>query len=313
MIEDFEIESLIEQNDRFVSYSAYFNKSGRKCIIRRYLIDESTGLGDVFGWEKEFKDLLTKFMRIDHPSLRTIIGGGFDERDGSPYVVYERLHANSLSKLLNLTQEYNSSHAIAMTQSILEGLSFLNSREIIHGNISPEVIQFTDVRDKNQWVLDWCPISSIRCKHNIERFRMDIYLAPEVLDGAHPSHNSDLFSLGKATERFYGDQDIPKEVKNWISQQTDIAPEKRYQDAYSSFQGLSQDDAQEQIVVQEAPTVKKEEGKKEASTPKITNNIVTSNKQLVPEHSSTPEPPARKLSPVEILKRTLKVRLKAYK
>ncbi len=230
MIEDFQIEEMLEQTQRFVSYKAYNTQSGRKCLIKRYLVDKSSGLGKVEGWQEEFLAIVEEFARLDIPSLRSIVDGGIDAQDGSPYAVFEWLELSSLSEVMK-DQPIELGLAKDMSNAVLDAVTSLHERGLIHGDISPQSIFYTNSAEKNAWLLNWDPVRALRCRHGVNRFGMNLYVAPELLKGQPASVQSDLYALGKTVKKVGGEHVKEEHLQNWLNTLGAEETEKRYTSA----------------------------------------------------------------------------------
>lgn len=270
MIEDFQIEEMIEQTQRFVSYKAYNTQSGRKCLIKRYLIDKSSGLGEIENWEEEFFAIIREFSRLEIPSLRSVFDGGIDPQDGSPYAVFEWLEVSSLSEVMK-DQSLELGLTKDMSHAVLDAITFMHERGLIHGDICPQSIFYTDSKEKNAWLLNWDPVRTLRCKHGVNRFGMNLYVAPELLKGEPASAQSDLYALGKTVEKVAGEYAKEQSIQEWVSILGAEDPGHRYESA---------EQTKSQILTVEVPDAS-EVNPQESSAPKlIVGNVATTTPPL---------------------------------
>ncbi|GAA4585682.1 hypothetical protein GCM10023107_01450 [Actinoplanes octamycinicus] len=55
--ENYQIEEMVEQAPFYVVYEALDKRSGEKCLIKRYLVDDSSEIGQIEGWKDQFTEL----------------------------------------------------------------------------------------------------------------------------------------------------------------------------------------------------------------------------------------------------------------
>ena len=250
MVENFQIEDMVEQTQRFVSYKAYNMQSGRKCLLKRYLIDKTSGLGKVDGWQDEFLSIVDEFNRVEVPSLRSMIGGGLDPQDGNPYAVFEWFEVSSLSEVIQDHQNLDLDLTKDMARAALDAIGFLHNQGVVHGDISPQSVFYTDSQEKNPWVLNWDPIRALRCKHGVNRFGMNIYVAPELTSGAPSNVQTDIYALGKTVEKVAGANAKEPNIAQWLSVSTASDPLHRYASASQALQELPEEEA---VIQEPAP------------------------------------------------------------
>lgn len=232
---------MLDQTQRWVSYKAYIKDSGRKCLLKRYLIDKSTGLGKVDGWEEQFQQIINELTKIDLPSLRSVIEGGIDPLDGNPYVVYEWFEVSSLKDLLKDGTTLGKDLTEQLSSATLSTLNFMHNAGCMHGGLNPDTIYFTDSKEKNPWVVDWDPIRSMRCYYNVNRFPMDDYTAAELLSGESASIQTDLYSLGKIAQKSLGKSPDAPALHGWIKRllkEGNSAPFKTAEEARQALPSL---------------------------------------------------------------------------
>ncbi len=241
MIEHFQIQELVGQTERHVSYKAYDKQSGRKYLLKRYLIDSGMGLGRYKCWKEEFNKVIDWAMRMEMPSLQYLAGGGFDENDDNPYAVFEWLHSVSLGELLLRKGELDVIIIMEIVESALNALAFMHQRNLVHGNLSPDTIMFTRETNKTPWFVAWCPIRSLACRHEVNRTSLDDFTAPEVAAGEHVGPAADLYSLGKIVREATRSFDEQEGLDEWVLKMTAERPEDRYpsaEEALDAFDDL---------------------------------------------------------------------------
>lgn len=143
---------------------------------------------------KQLLHVLQPLKRIKHPNIGSVLDVIGDDK--VIYICQERLYGETLKdKILskNTSDIYLTELLIEMTK----GLQILHGKQIVHGNLKPSNIFFTD--DNRILLLDAC-LSQFVHDHNdpyfIPSYEAYHYLAPEQLTGEHVSNQTDFFSLG---------------------------------------------------------------------------------------------------------------------
>ncbi|TAK27468.1 MAG: serine/threonine protein kinase [Myxococcaceae bacterium] len=78
-------------------------------------------------------------VRIGHPSIVRVFDYGQSD-DGSPYMVMERLHGESLADRLERDRSLPVAEAVEVVTAVLEALDAAHQREILHRDLKPENI-----------------------------------------------------------------------------------------------------------------------------------------------------------------------------
>jgi len=78
-------------------------------------------------------------VRIGHPSIVRVFDYGQSD-DGSPYMVMERLHGESLADRLERDRSLPVAEAVEVVTAVLEALDAAHQREILHRDMKPENI-----------------------------------------------------------------------------------------------------------------------------------------------------------------------------
>jgi len=236
MLENLEIEEMVEQAASFVSYKTVHTKSGRKYLLRRYLVDESTGLDQVENWQEEFLTLVSQFSKVKSPTLRSILGGGIDEQDENPYIIFEWLYANTL-------------------RAVLLGVSALHERKVVHAGINLHSVLYNETQEKYKWVLDWNPLVVLRTRNGLNRFMEDEFACPELLVTNEASEMSDLYAIGKVVDASIGSEDEKQFILRWLLKMTSRKSARRYQSVDTALPDLVNLNIPDDIVVEEVPQV----------------------------------------------------------
>lgn len=160
--------------------------------------------------------------QLKHPHLLSVIDFGF--RDGWPYVIMEYATGGSLRQRLNRQTPIvlPTEDILMITEQISQVLDYLHQQYIIHGNIKPENILFTE---QNQVVLsnlDPMAFSEASGPTGLALHCTSPYTASEQLTG-QSSSQIDQYALGCiAYELFTGHAPFsPSDPSVQLSQSTE--------------------------------------------------------------------------------------------
>ncbi|KAL2633215.1 hypothetical protein R1flu_004694 [Riccia fluitans] len=119
---------------------------------------------------------------------------GTEKTDGKLYIFLELVGKESLGSLCKKIKLTNS-HVTAYTRQILEGLKYLHSQDIIHGDVKCANV-FVDVQEK-------CKLALFGLADKIAVLDADNYrkgsvnwMAPEVVDPKQYGLSADIWSVG---------------------------------------------------------------------------------------------------------------------
>ncbi|KAL3694528.1 hypothetical protein R1sor_008179 [Riccia sorocarpa] len=116
---------------------------------------------------------------------------GTERADGKLYIFLELVGKESLASLLQKVR-LTHSHVTAYTRQILEGLKYLHSQNIIHGDIKCANV-FVDVQEK-------CKLALFGLAEKIRELDIDAdninWTAPEVIDQKQYGPSADIWSVG---------------------------------------------------------------------------------------------------------------------
>ncbi len=148
------------------------------------------------------KDLVARFKteaialaRLNHPNITTLYS--FFQHDGQYFMVMEFAHGMTLSRLIKDRGAIPIPDAVKMIGQALDGLDHAHSMGIIHKDIKPANIMFTD---RNTIKLMDFGIARILEKSRLTQTGHLVgtlkYMSPEQLCGAEASPQVDIYSLG---------------------------------------------------------------------------------------------------------------------
>jgi eukaryotic-like serine/threonine-protein kinase len=126
--------------------------------------------------------------------------------DGSPYVLMELLHAQTLRSLLDTHGKLEPAYAMELAAQICEGLAAVHGAGLVHRDLKPENLAvFTDAGGRQRIkILDF---GVVRFEHAEEDglgvltapgsiAGTPAYMAPEVLEGSPAIAVSDVYAVG---------------------------------------------------------------------------------------------------------------------
>nr|MBK7063687.1 serine/threonine protein kinase [Deltaproteobacteria bacterium] len=171
-------------------------------------------------------------VRIGHPSIVRVFDYGQSD-DGSPYMVMERLHGESLADRLERERSLPLAEAVEVVTAVLEALDAAHQREILHRDLKPENIfmarEGSVVRPK---ILDF-GVSKI-LGDDAERVRMTrtgaligtpAYMSPEQARGETAIDlRSDVWAMGVILYELLTGR-LPYEAANYNAMMIRIATE----------------------------------------------------------------------------------------
>ena len=142
--------------------------------------------------------------KINHPNVATLYQ--FLKEGDRGYLVMEYIEGQNLEKLLEKHGSFSLPSTVQVLLQLAEGLNHAHSKGIIHRDIKPGNIMLN--REGYIKLMDF-GIARIENSARMTRLNHVIgttpYLAPELLQGAEPSVQTDLYALGiLAYELYYG-------------------------------------------------------------------------------------------------------------
>ena len=186
----YEINAQVNDGPMFRMYSARDRLTGRNVGIRE--------IKEPFNSEVSFINALAKSLpslQVSHPALEFL--HEVVEEEHQRYLISEMPKGSLLTERIKRFAPFTVPVSLATTQGILEGLDVLHQAGIAHGDVGAHnVIATPDGSAKLQLGGVWKTYSESRTAGAAVLPLMDPYLAPEVCQGANPSAQSDLYSVG---------------------------------------------------------------------------------------------------------------------
>jgi serine/threonine protein kinase len=168
-----------------------------KIILPEYVANSSTA-------SHAFLSQAHKAFALRHPNIVTVTEFGI-VGEPFPYLVMDCIPGQSLGELLSQSGPLSPSVAFKYLKGIGEGLSFAHSAGIIHGDLKPRNILFTNDRSAAESIkitdfgLSGIKSGKLRgpdAKEASGLVRSPLYLAPEEWSEDEADARSDIYSLG---------------------------------------------------------------------------------------------------------------------
>lgn len=189
----YEIKQRLGKGGMGEVYKGLQPRMGRSVAIKvmyKHLLDETDSV-ERFRREAKGGGLLR------HRNIVRVID--FDRQDGLYYLVLEYLAGETLEAHLNQRTSLSAQEALKIVAQLADALAYAHQRGIIHRDIKPTNIMFTNEKLK-------CPVLTdfgmARVLHDTQMtltgamIGTPAYMSPEALRGEEVDHRSDLYSLG---------------------------------------------------------------------------------------------------------------------
>lgn len=145
--------------------------------------------------EKAFKTTLVDSMKavakLDHPNIQKLYT--FGKSKGAYYVALEYVRGDLGSEKLRARRPMDYAQGMTYFAGLADGLRALHQAKITHGWIDAKTVMFG--KDSASLLEPGIPFDRDELESSWTRM-MNVYTAPEVLDGQAPTMASDIFSLG---------------------------------------------------------------------------------------------------------------------
>ncbi len=172
-------------------YLAYDPALKRRVAIKVLTsVDEAVSSGDA---ENKLREGEIS-GKLNHPNIVTVFDAG--ESDIGPYLVFEFVEGETMSKILKERGPYTIRTAVPLIRSILDALSVAHRSLVVHLDLSPRNILIA--QDGKPRIMDFGLSQYV---HKIPR-RRDYavgtlrYMAPEHFVGEDLGPHTDVFALG---------------------------------------------------------------------------------------------------------------------
>lgn len=146
--------------------------------------------------QKHFNQEIQSLLNISNPFILSIYGINSKNfrNEYFPTIITEYMPNGSLNKLITDNEDFPLSKKYLILLGIAEGMKYLHSQNIVHGNLNPTNILLDQ---------DYCPYISDyglykitkKLESSISNIGSPIYMAPEVFSDSQYSNKSDVYSF----------------------------------------------------------------------------------------------------------------------
>ena len=186
-------------------YRAYDRLTGQAVALKRItLSDRHIVLNpdyDTTDFRLAFAQEFKVLSSLRHPNIISVLDYGFDD-DRNPFFTLELLE--NIENIVEYGHQQEFSKQIDLLIEMLQTLTYLHRRGVIHRDLKPDNVMVVNGRVK---LLDFglALVRDATTQQNQGIAGTIAYIAPEVVKGANASEVSDLYSLGMiAYEIFVG-------------------------------------------------------------------------------------------------------------
>ncbi|MEP2639697.1 serine/threonine-protein kinase [Roseobacter sp.] len=175
-----------------VVYEAHDRDIDRTVAIKtvhKHLIDAAGGAD----WLARFSREARAAGRVLHPNLVTIFD--YLEQDGLPYLVMERLDAQTLEQRLTEPRPLCLSQVADIMAQLLDGLATIHAAKIVHRDMKPANIMLTQTGGVK--LTDFGIARFTQMEHTgAGMIGTPAYMAPEQFSGAQVDARADIYAAG---------------------------------------------------------------------------------------------------------------------
>ncbi|MGW4649613.1 protein kinase domain-containing protein [Kitasatospora sp. NPDC004289] len=154
------------------------------------------GLADDPRFAERFAQEAQNAARLVHPRIVTVFDSGVDQ--GSPYIVMELVHGQTLGRLIADTTWLPVERAVGIAAAVCEALEVAHAAGLVHRDIKPGNIMIT--HDGGVKVVDFgiarAGSSGAQLTQAAQVLGTASYLSPEQATASPLDGRSDLYSLG---------------------------------------------------------------------------------------------------------------------
>ncbi len=132
---------------------------------------------------------------IDHPHIVRIFDVGDDKESGELYIVMEYLSGPSLERMIE-EATLTIDRSVEIIGQIASGLDAAHERQIVHRDVKPSNILFTERGTAKIVDFGITQIASSSLTQDLSKLGTPAYMSPEQVNGRPLDARADLFSLG---------------------------------------------------------------------------------------------------------------------
>ncbi|HEY9679337.1 MAG TPA: serine/threonine-protein kinase [Drouetiella sp.] len=193
--EQFEILETLGQGGMGIVYKAR-NRFTRKVVAIKVLL---AGADDLI--MQRFQREAQAACALEHPNV--VQTYDFGMLDGTPYIVMEYVHGDTLDSRLKFRGRLDFEDALPMFKQVASGVARAHSSYIVHRDLKPSNIIFScdEFGNETAKIFDFGIAKvDVAMNNNLtqtgEIFGTPLYMSPEQLKGAQVDARSDIYSLG---------------------------------------------------------------------------------------------------------------------
>lgn len=184
---------ILEQIRQQRFYDVYIArlKDSEQRVILKWIKKELVESGETF---KRLRANLSMVASLRHQHVASLRDFGEDE---SIYLVEDFFDCASLRDVMDRAGGINALQALNLGIKIVDSLSAAHTKGIVHGHLTPESVEVSG--DLNPRVSDFYFLYALtsELKTSTEFQGRDIrYCSPEIIAGAKPTYESDIYSIG---------------------------------------------------------------------------------------------------------------------
>jgi len=172
----------------YVAKDLYRDVSVLLRVVKQPFASENTFLS-------ELVSVVERSKALHHPHIARM--ESVDQAEGLTYIVGEHISGEPLRERMRRLAPFSPALSCEIAIAIAEALQAALGQGMVHGDLSSDTVMYD--ADGVVKVMDfgiWQCYSASETAPGIVLGRMAPYLAPEVIDGAMPSVQSDLYALG---------------------------------------------------------------------------------------------------------------------
>jgi CheY-like chemotaxis protein len=190
---------------------------------------------------------------LNHPNIATIYE--VSESDGAPVLVLEYLPGETLRSRI-AARPLVLLEIVQYGLQITEGLACAHSHGLVHGDVKPENLMFTE--DGRLKITDFGLARSFDGRTVTMDGKISgtpMYMAPECLQGWPADCRTDIFSLGVVLEEMAGGREMPETFRNLVAKATARDRSQRFQSMQEVASALRRIEETPETCPCETPTV----------------------------------------------------------
>jgi serine/threonine protein kinase len=190
---------------------------------------------------------------LNHPNIATIYEIG--ESRGAPVLVLEYLAGETLRSRMT-AGPLTLAEMVQYGVQIAQGLAYAHSHGIVHGDVKPENLMFTE--DGRLKITDFGLARSFDGRTVTIDGKISgtpMYMAPECFSGQPADCLTDVFALGVVLEEMAAGQALPEAFRTIITRATARDRSQRFQSMQELASALRAVEKSTEVRLRETPTV----------------------------------------------------------